>query len=174
MDLENSRKQVAFLEGLQEGLGITQGTREGKIFEGILHALHGLADDLEWVAAQSQYLEDYVAELEERLYDLEDDAMDEEWEDDAEVLEFECPSCEEVFLMEDGQVWVDDETLDIICPHCGQPLAAELDAHDHELEEARRRGVADGHHLSQQHRNGETEQPNRRPQALVRHRGRER
>lgn len=119
--MEHTQKQVAYLEGLREGLGLDETTREGKLLAGLLEAFQAVQQDLADLAAQGQYLEDYINELDDRLRDLEDLFFE---EDDGErnLYEFLCPSCREVFLVT-GEITVDDETMEIICPHCGHRLA---------------------------------------------------
>lgn len=118
--MENTQKQVAYLAGLREGLGLDETTREGKLLAGLLEAFQAVQEDLAELAAHGQYLEDYVNELEDRLQELEGIFFEDD-DQEGELYEFLCPSCREVFLVT-GDITVDDETLEIVCPHCGHRL----------------------------------------------------
>lgn len=119
--MEHTQKQVAYLKGLREGLGLDETTREGKLLAALLEAFQAVQEDLAELAAQSQFLEDYTHELDDRLRDVEE-FLFEEAGDEQDLYEFLCPSCREVFLVT-GDITVDDETLAIVCPHCGHRLA---------------------------------------------------
>lgn len=131
-------EKVAYLKGLAEGLGISDGTAEGKLMLAMIDVLESLADDVEDLEANAADLSDSIDDLGEDMAYLEDlclEDMDDEDEDECESccgcgdeLEYEvtCPQCGEV-------ITVYDDDLDfgsIRCPECDAELEFDLDDDD--------------------------------------------
>ncbi len=128
-------EKVAYLKGLAEGLGIEEGSKEGKLLKAIMDVLADLALSVE-------DLEDYTAELTEQVDAIDEDLdalegdfyededcdcdcdCDEDWDD--EFYDVSCPNCDEEFS-------VDEETLlegGIECPNCGEHLEFDIECDD--------------------------------------------
>lgn len=130
-------EKVAYLKGLAEGLGIEEGSKEGKLLKAIMDVLADLALSVE-------DLEDYTAELTEQVNAIDEDLdalegdfyededcdcdcdcdCDEDWDD--EFYDVSCPNCDEEFS-------VDEETLlegGIECPNCGEHLEFDIECDD--------------------------------------------
>ncbi len=120
-------EKVAYLKGLAEGLDLdTMKSKEGKLISvmiGILEELAMSVEDLEENALnlgeEIDVLSDDLADVEEVVFDEEDDDL-EDYDDD--WFEVECPTC-------GADIMVDDEALtdgEVECPSCGTRYAMEL------------------------------------------------
>lgn len=120
-------EKVAYLKGLAEGLDLdTTKSKEGKLISvmiGILEELAMSVEDLEENALnlgeEIDVLSDDLSDVEEVVFDEEDDDL-EDYDDD--WFEVECPTC-------GADIMVDDEALtdgEVECPSCGTRYAMEL------------------------------------------------
>jgi hypothetical protein len=126
------KEKVAYIKGLAEGMKLDENDVNGKLIAAIIDVLGDMAEEIQNVEENAEYLENYIEELdedlgmvEEDLYcgeddeddedeDFEEDFDEEEEDDEDEVIVITCPSCG------DG-VYLDD-TMDldeIKCPSCG-------------------------------------------------------
>ena len=138
------KEKVAYIKGLAEGLGLDENDKNGKVLAAIIDLLGDMAEEIDAIEENAEYLESYVEELdedlgmvEEDLYCGEDDEDDddcfdeideedfEEDEDDADDDKDEEDGDEEIFVITcpvcgDG-VYLDDtmDFDDIKCPSCG-------------------------------------------------------
>lgn len=123
-------EKVAYLKGLMDGLGIDDGSKEGKVLRAILDVLDDMAltvsdleDTVDVIGGQVEMLDEDLSELQEDFYE-EDEEEDDDGEDyEGELYEVTCPSCE-------SSICVDEEMLDegeIACPQCGELLEFDLD-----------------------------------------------
>jgi len=143
-------KKAAYLQGLVEGLGVDESTKEGKIIKAMSALLAEMADALEGMDEDLSRAYDQINDLSDELEDLEADLYeeeDDEDEDDAEEEESEedddssdddiasepfyevaCPNC--------GQtVYVSEDDLDAgeaNCTHCGVTFEVELEGDEEE------------------------------------------
>lgn len=136
-------EKVAYLKGLAEGLGVDGETKEGKLLLAVIDVLDSLAADVEDLEATAAGLADSIDDIGEDMEYLEDLCLadydeDEDYDDDCDgecdsccgcdepEYEVTCPKCGEV-------ISVYDEDLDfgsIICPECGEELEFDLDEED--------------------------------------------
>ena len=123
-------EKVAYLKGLAEGLDLdTEKSKEGKLISvmiGILEELGLAVEDLEENALnlgeEIDVLSDDLADVEDIVFDDEDEDEDDEEEFDDDWFEVECPSCDEVLV-------VDEDALEegyIKCPNCGTEYSLDL------------------------------------------------
>ena len=147
MELSN---KAAYLQGLVDGLGVDESTKEGKIIKAMsallaemAEALEGMDEDLsrayDQINALSDELEDLEADLYEDEDDDEDDEDDEEDADDANdddiasepFYEVACPNCgETVYVSED-----DLDAGEANCAHCGVTFEVALEGDEEEPDE---------------------------------------
>ena len=92
-------KKIAYLQGLCEGMNISQESKEGRIIVEILDVLDGLTDE--------------ILDME---FSDEDDDWDEEEEENVYSYAFICPSCGQE-LEVDEEIIENEEEL--TCPACG-------------------------------------------------------
>ena len=147
-------KRAAYLQGLVDGLGVDESTKEGKIIKAMsallaemAEALEGVDEDLSRAYDQINDLSDELENLEADLYEDEDDDEDEgdEDEDDEEdaddandddiasepFYEVACPNCgETVYVSED-----DLDAGEANCAHCGVTFEVALEGDEEEPDE---------------------------------------
>jgi ribosomal protein S27E len=147
-------KKAAYLQGLVDGLGVDESTKEGKIIKAMsallaemAEALEGVDEDLSRAYDQINDLSDELEDLEADLYEDEDDDEDEgdEDEDDEEdaddandddiasepFYEVACPNCgETVYVSED-----DLDAGEANCAHCGVTFEVALEGDEEEPDE---------------------------------------
>ena len=130
-------EKVAYLKGLAEGLDLdTTKSKEGKLISvmiGILEELAMSVEDLEENALnlgeEIDVLSDDLADVEEVVFDEDEDNDTEDYDDD--WFEVECPTC-------GADILVDDAALlegEVECPTCGARYAMELSDDEDEEEE---------------------------------------
>lgn len=136
-------EKVAYLKGLADGYAIDPATREGKLLSTIVDILEDLALEVEDLACDLDEMEEGLdavsedlADVEEVLFEEEEDDEDEDDEEDEDVYEpvfyeAECPSCGEVVTFDEGVL--NQGAID--CPACGENLEFELDEDEEETEE---------------------------------------
>ena len=147
-------KRAAYLQGLVDGLGVDESTKEGKIIKAMsallaemAEALEGVDEDLSRAYDQINDLSDELEDLEADLYEDEDDEGedDEDDEDDDEdaddandddiasepFYEVACPNCgETVYVSED-----DLDAGEANCAHCGVTFEVALEGDEEEPDE---------------------------------------
>ena len=124
-------EKVAYLKGLAEGLNIdTDKSKEGKLITVMIDILDEIAMSIEDLEENSlalgeeiDVLSDDLADVEDIVFDDEDEDEDDDEEDfDDDWFEVECPSCDEVLV-------VDEDALEegyIKCPNCGTEYSLDL------------------------------------------------
>ena len=138
-------KKAAYLQGLVDGLGIDDTTKEGKIIKAMAALLGEMADaiaamdeDLTQAYDQINDLNDELEDLEADLYEEDEDgesedAEDEDTDDDDDAkdddiasepfYEVACPNCgETVYVSED-----DLDAGEANCVHCGVTFEVALE-----------------------------------------------
>ena len=145
-------KKAAYLQGLVDGLGIDDTTKEGKIIKAMSALLGEMAEVIESVDEDLSRAYDQINDLNDELEDLEadlyeededgesEDAEDEDTDDDdakdddiasEPFYEVACPNCgETVYVSED-----DLDAGEANCAHCGVTFEVALEDDDEEQEE---------------------------------------
>ena len=147
-------KRAAYLQGLVDGLGVDESTKEGKIIKAMsallaemAEALEGMDEDLSRAYDQINDLSDELEDLEADLYEDEDeDEGDEDDEDEEDedaddandddiasepFYEVACPNCgETVYVSED-----DLDAGEANCAHCGVTFEVALEGDEEEPDE---------------------------------------
>ena len=137
-------KKAAYLQGLVDGLGIDDTTKEGKIIKAMsallgemAEAIEGMDEDLSRAYDQINDLSDELEDLEADLYEEEDDEDDSDAEEETDedddandddiasepFYEVACPNCgETVYVSED-----DLDAGEANCAHCGVTFEVALE-----------------------------------------------
>ena len=145
-------KKAAYLQGLVDGLGIDDTTKEGKIIKAMsallgemADAIEGMDEDLSRAYDQINDLSDELEDLEADLYEEEDDEDDSDAEEETDedddandddiasepFYEVACPNCgETVYVSED-----DLDAGEANCAHCGVTFEVALEGDDEEAAE---------------------------------------
>ncbi|MCR6545966.1 AraC family transcriptional regulator [Dehalobacterium formicoaceticum] len=144
--MKDLKQQIAYLQGLAEGLGISEETKEGKVIKQIINVLEEMALSITDLEMQQSEMEDYLEGIDDDLTDLEDDFYDEDDEDDDEddtdYVEVKCPNCNDIVCF-DADILEDDDLIEVTCPHCDEVVYINDGSYDdpctccgdHELDE---------------------------------------
>ncbi len=137
-------KKAAYLQGLVDGLGVDENTKEGKIIKAMAALLGEMADAIAAMDEDLTHAYDQINDLSEELEDLEadlyedDDAADEDedaGDDDIAsepFYEVACPACgETVYVSED-----DLDAGEANCAHCGVTFEVALEGDEDEAKDA--------------------------------------
>ena len=130
-------EKVAYLKGLAEGLDLdTVKSKEGKLISvmiGIMEELAMSVEDLEEcteeLGDELNAISDDLSDVEEVVFDEEDDEDEDDLNDD--FFEVECPNCGDELV-------IDEDVLDagtIQCPNCQQVFALDLTDEDEDSTE---------------------------------------
>lgn len=128
--MSDLRAQVAYLQGLAEGLEIEVTSPEGRILNSVIEVLGEMAEHVSVMAEAHQELAEYVEDVDYDLGALEESVYDEEaGDDDGAIVPGEwitqqedgidflaCPQCGEALGAGFGEVEADFEC---VCPSCG-------------------------------------------------------
>ena len=142
-------KKAAYLQGLVDGLGVDESTKEGKIIKAMAALLGEMADAIASMDEDLTCAYDQINDLSEELEDLEadlyedEDADEEEDADDEDddakdddiasepFYEVACPNCgETVYVSED-----DLDAGEANCAHCGVTFEVALEGDEEEPDE---------------------------------------
>ena len=124
MSLNYLLERVAYLKGLMDGLGVDDSTNEGKILIKIIDVLDHMVDEITELNASQVELEEYVqtidedlSNLEDKIYGYEDYDEDDDYSDNIQYIEVECPHCHDTVYFADDIFDFEDELL---CPNCNE------------------------------------------------------
>lgn len=119
--MHNLKKQIAYLQGLAEGLNLDDGSKEGRVLSGIIDVLDQMAEQLMDIEEAQADLEEYVESIDEDLYELEGDVQGEELGDmeGIDYIEVECPNCRDMVTF-DADIVDDEDIIEVICPSCDE------------------------------------------------------
>lgn len=112
--LRDMSEKVSYLQGLSEGLTITEGSPQGKIISGILNVLNEMADELCIMQNDFAEIKEYIESMDDDLLDLEETVFDED-----EFMEILCNSCGEKLYIE-TDIFDDEDKIEVICPRCNE------------------------------------------------------
>ena len=148
-------KKAAYLQGLVDGLGVDESTKEGKIIKAMSALLGEMADDIDGMDEDLSRAYDQINDLSDELEDLEADLYEDDAEDDEDTedaseddsdedddandddiasepfYEVACPNCgETVYVSED-----DLDAGEANCAHCGVTFEVALEGGDEQEED---------------------------------------
>lgn len=114
------KEKVAYIKGLAEGLSIDENDKNGKLIAAIIDVLGDMADEIDGMAENAEYLEKYIEEIDEDLGMVEEDLYCDEDDDDEDYdCDCECDDCDCDCEDEDDSDDEDDEVVVVTCPSCG-------------------------------------------------------
>ena len=124
-------EKTAHLKGLIEGLALDADKKETTVINAIVDILDDIALDLADVQEEQAVMADYIDELDYDLGEVEEILLDEDEEDDEDedLLEAECPNCQETFYFE-----ADTDPENIVCPFCGGHFTCVCQCDDEEAD----------------------------------------
>ena len=111
------KEKVAYIKGLAEGLKIDENDANGKVLAAIIDLLGDMAEEINAIGENAEYLENYIEELDEDLGMVEEDLYcGEDNEDEDDDFDFDC---DEEDFDEDEDDDDDEEVVVVTCPQCG-------------------------------------------------------
>lgn len=127
-------EKVAYIKGMMNGMNFEADSPEKKLLVAIVDALESIADSLYAVEEDTEYLSEYIEEVDSDLGDVEaevfgyddDDDFDDDYDDEEEFYEIECPSCGKKFCISEDMLDLDS----IDCPKCGEKIELDLECCD--------------------------------------------
>lgn len=105
-------KRVSYLQGLIEGMEISENTKEGKAIKVISEVLKEMVQTIEQIIETQEDMQDYIDSIDEDLSDIEEEVYGEDF------VTVECPHCGESFQVESSIM--EDPDSEIVCPECGE------------------------------------------------------
>lgn len=123
--MQDISEKVSYLQGLSEGLNITEGSPQGKIISGILNVLNDMADDINVLHQDFANMREYIESVDDDLLELEETVADDEF------MEFECQNCGETLYVE-SDIIDDDDVIEVICPNCNEVICVNDGSFDFE------------------------------------------
>lgn len=123
--MQDITEKVSYLQGLSEGLNISEGSPQGKIISGILGVLNEIADEINGINREISFMRDYIESVDDDLLELEQSTADDEF------MELECRNCGEPLYVE-SDILDDEDVIEIICPNCNEVICINDGSFDHE------------------------------------------
>ncbi len=139
-------EKTAYIKGLAEGLNLDEAKAEAKIISKLIEILDeaaltiaDLEDRIDDLEAYAEELDEDLGEVENIIYDpahihgdrdcdccdCDDDDDDYYDDDDDEVIEVECPNCDEVVCLPTSI-----DLAHVLCPACGEEFSCICDCDD--------------------------------------------
>ena len=130
------KEKVSYIKGLMEGMQYDTTTQEGKLMAAVVELLDEMADEVTVMSGDVEEL--YTAvdvigtdleEVEDYLYDLDEDEEEELDEDELfedGLYEITFPKCGEVICVDEEML--SDENL--ACPNCGTSFEVDFESED--------------------------------------------
>ena len=112
-------KKAAYLQGLVDGLGIDDTTKEGKIIKAMSALLGEMAEAIESVDEDFSRAYDQINDLSDELEDLEADLYEEDEDDESEDAEDEDTDGDEDAKDDDI---ASEPFYEVACPNCGETV----------------------------------------------------
>lgn len=132
----NVTEKVAYIKGLAEGMKVDKESNEGKITLALLDLLGDIALTLEEHDETFNDMAEIVADIEESVYELEDEVFGDEYDDDFDsdldddLYDITCSNCDNI-------ITVDYDVLDngsVVCPNCGETIKFDFEIEDTDIE----------------------------------------
>ncbi len=123
-------EKVAYLRGLADGLKLTDTTAEGKVLLNVIEVLDDLAlsvtdleDAVEELGEVVDAIDDDLQDVEDALYEEDDEDEDYDFDEDEPLYEVKCPTCGDTICVDESMLCEGE----IDCPNCGEKLEFDLD-----------------------------------------------
>jgi DNA-directed RNA polymerase subunit RPC12/RpoP len=122
-------EKVSYLQGLSEGLNISDGNPQGKIITGILGVLDDIAGMLAEMRSDLDTVGEYIENIDDDLLELE-----ENFKRDQDIIEVKCDNCGEELVF-DADLMEDEDVIEIICPRCNEVVFVNDGSFDFEYDD---------------------------------------
>ena len=112
--MRDINEKVSYLQGLCEGLNVSDGNPQGKIITGILGVLDDISGILVDMRSEFNIVKEYIESIDDDLFELEENIKQ-----DRNVIELSCDNCGEELCF-DADLVEEDDVIEIICPRCNE------------------------------------------------------
>lgn len=120
--MSDLKEKVSYLQGLVEGLDISDSTKEGKAIKVIAGILKEVAQAITDIALTQEDIQDYIDCIDDDLADLEENVYGDDF------VGIICPHCGEPIEV-DASI-LEDPNVEIVCPECGEKFSPDEIAWD--------------------------------------------
>jgi DNA-directed RNA polymerase subunit delta len=125
--MESIFSRVSYLNGLIEGLGIDNNSKEGKVLLEMASILTAMAQEIQMLNESQEEMEEYVDAIDEDLntleedlyYDEDDEESDYDEDDFGNYININCPHCDETVYIDSDICRCSEE---ITCPNCHKEI----------------------------------------------------
>ena len=114
-------KKAAYLQGLVDGLGVDESTKEGKIIKAMSELLGELAEAVDGIDEDVTHAYDQINDLSEELEDLEADLYEDEDAEDAQPDDAEAADDTDADDDNDDDI-ASEPFYEVACPNCGETV----------------------------------------------------
>lgn len=114
--MKSITEKVSYLQGLYEGLNVSDSGSSGKIISGMLQVMEEMADTVEAMQQEISNLQEYIDDMDDEILELEEKIWGTD-SDDQDIVELKCLKCGEQLYFE-THILDDDDVLEITCPNC--------------------------------------------------------
>ncbi len=133
--METVKEKIAYLRGMIDGGEAIKDSTTRLVMQRMMEVLDDLADNVDELLLGQEEMEEYMEAIDADLTELEDQPCgcdhDHEFdEDELDMVEMVCPTCNESVCFEDEFLYDDD--VEVTCPDCGEVVynGEELDEDD--------------------------------------------
>lgn len=117
--LRDISERVSYLQGLSEGLNISDNNPQGKIINGILSVMHNIYEEINDLQEELDMYKEYTESLEDNYTELE--KMLEITPEEIRKVHFTCDNCG-TNLSFNLALAPDEDVIEIICPECNEVI----------------------------------------------------
>ncbi len=110
-------EKISYLQGLCEGMNISESSAQGRIIHGILAILEDLSSEVNDVKNTLIDFQDYVQSIDDDLFDLQENLADDE--EYGDYIDLTCSKCGEDLYF-DADILDEEDKIEIICPSCNE------------------------------------------------------
>ena len=114
-------KKAAYLQGLVDGLGVDESTKEGKIIKAMSALLGEMADAIDGMDEDLSRAYDQINDLSDELEDLEADLYEDDAEDDEDAEDASEDDSDEDDDANDDDI-ASEPFYEVACPNCGETV----------------------------------------------------
>lgn len=131
-------KKISYLQGLADGVKISEKSEEGTLIVKLIEVLNEAADEIDALWNKNNELETVIAAMDEELYavnlDIEEliDTVEDLSDNESESyddFDYDDDDDDDLFDFYGDD---DDDLLEILCPECGEDIVIDYDMLDEE------------------------------------------
>jgi DNA-directed RNA polymerase subunit RPC12/RpoP len=126
--MKSISEKVSYIDGLMEGLGFKNDSKEEKVLSKIVSVLKDISEEIEDLRAAQEENEEYIDVIDSDLNDLEKEIYEDEDYEDEEGLEdnledyihLQCSNCNDTINIDKDIL---ENNTEINCPNCHKTIS---------------------------------------------------